>query len=41
MFVVQVLGDDRESPIEDKGEEAADGTGIVCADSSGKMGCAT
>ena len=41
MFVVQVLGEDREIPNKDEGEKAADGTGVVCAESSRRMGCAT
>jgi hypothetical protein len=40
MLVLQVLSY-RKSPHEDKGEEAADGTGVVCAHSTGRMGCAT
>ena len=41
MFAVQVLGEDRESPNKDEGEEAAEGTGVVCDKSTGRMGCAT
>jgi hypothetical protein len=40
MLVLQVLGD-RKSPSEDKREEGADGTGVICAHSTRRMGCAT
>jgi hypothetical protein len=40
MLVLQVLGNSK-SPNEDKGEEAADDTGVVCARSTRRMGCAT
>ena len=40
MLVPQVL-DYRKVTNKDKGEEAADGTGVVCADSTRRVGCAT
>ncbi len=40
MLVLQVLSDSK-SPDEDKREERADGTRVVCANGTRRVGCAT